>query len=112
MNRWDELRTALYVHELGTVSAAAEALGVHRATVIRHIDALEEEMGTEMFRRHAQGYTATEACAEALVAVKQAERLFSVASGKVQGNHPVREKACIVISLLGPTIHLLARGIG
>ncbi|MEM6302912.1 MAG: LysR family transcriptional regulator [Pseudomonadota bacterium] len=112
MNRWDELKTALYVHELGTVSAAAEALGVHRATVIRHIDALEEEMGTEMFRRHAQGYTATEACAEALVAVKQAERLFSVASGKVQGIQPVRDKTRIVVSIVAPTIHLLAPGIG
>ncbi|MEO0438607.1 MAG: LysR family transcriptional regulator [Pseudomonadota bacterium] len=112
MNRWDELRTALYVHELGTVSAAAEALGVHRATVIRHIDALEEELGREMFRRHAQGYTATEACSEALIAVKQAERLFSVASGKVRGIQPVKEKSCIVVSILSSIMPILAPGIG
>ncbi|MFT4620401.1 MAG: DNA-binding transcriptional LysR family regulator, partial [Polaromonas sp.] len=38
---WDEIRTAFHVARLGTVSGAADALGVHHATVIRHIDALE-----------------------------------------------------------------------
>ena len=38
---WDEIRTAYQVARMGTVSGAAEVLGVHHATVIRHIDALE-----------------------------------------------------------------------
>jgi len=36
MDQWDELHTAYWVARLGTVSAAAERLGVHRATVVRH----------------------------------------------------------------------------
>ncbi len=44
-----------------TVSGAAEVLGVHHATVIRHIDALEQRLGVKLFQRHARGYTATEA---------------------------------------------------
>ena len=43
MEKWAELRTAYQVAKLGTVSAAATALGFHRATVNRHIDVLEEE---------------------------------------------------------------------
>jgi hypothetical protein len=41
MDNWDEIRTAFQVARVGTVSGAAEVLGVHHATVIRHIDALE-----------------------------------------------------------------------
>jgi DNA-binding transcriptional LysR family regulator len=61
MQRWNEIRTAYTVARLGTVTAAADALGIHRATVIRHIDALEETLGTRLFLRHARGYTPTEA---------------------------------------------------
>ena len=41
MENWDEVRTAYQVARMGTVSGAAEVLGVHHATVIRHIDAIE-----------------------------------------------------------------------
>ncbi|MFN4101200.1 MAG: LysR family transcriptional regulator, partial [Pararhodobacter sp.] len=58
---WDEIRTAWQVARAGTVSGAAEALGVHHATVIRHIDALEARLGVKLFQRHARGYTPTEA---------------------------------------------------
>ena len=61
MKHWNEVRTAYAVTRLGTVSAAAQELGVHRATVIRHIDTLEESLGTRLFQRHARGYTPTEA---------------------------------------------------
>ena len=61
MDRWNEVRTAYTVARLGTVSAAAESLGIHRATVIRHIDALEAALGSRLFQRHARGYTPTEA---------------------------------------------------
>ena len=39
-NDWDEVRTAFQVARKGTVSGAAQVLGVHHATVIRHIDSL------------------------------------------------------------------------
>ena len=58
---WDEIRTAWQVARAGTVSGAADALGVHHATVIRHIDALEQRLGVKLFQRHARGYTPTDA---------------------------------------------------
>ena len=74
MDNWDEVRTAYQVVRLGTVSGAAEVLGVHHATVIRHIDALEARLGVKLFQRHARGYTATEAGTDlARVAPAQAD---------------------------------------
>ena len=61
MENWDEVRTAYQVARIGTVSGAAKVLGVHHATVIRHIDALESRLGAKLFQRHPRGYTATEA---------------------------------------------------
>ncbi len=58
---WDEIRTAFQVARVGTVSGAAEVLGVHHATVIRHIDALEARLSAKLFQRHPRGYTPTEA---------------------------------------------------
>ena len=51
MENWDEIRTAFQVARLGTVSGAADVLGVHHATVIRHIDALEKRLGTQLMHR-------------------------------------------------------------
>ena len=71
MQNWDEIRTAAQVARLGTISAAAEALGVHRATVTRHIDALENRLGAKLFQRHARGFSPTE-LGEALLRVADA----------------------------------------
>lgn len=59
MNRWFELRTVAVVARLGTVSAAARELQLHRATVLRHVDLMEESLGVRLFLRHARGYTPT-----------------------------------------------------
>ncbi len=61
VDNWTQFRTAYFVAQLGTVTAAADAMGLHRATVIRHVDAMEQKIGTKLFQRHAQGYTRTEA---------------------------------------------------
>ncbi|MEM9262000.1 MAG: LysR family transcriptional regulator [Pseudomonadota bacterium] len=61
MELWTETRTVLFVGRLGTVSAAAEAIGVHRATITRHIDSIEERLGIKLFIRYKDGYTITEA---------------------------------------------------
>lgn len=53
------MRTAMMVARLGSVRAAAAELGVHRATVTRHIDALEASLGCKLFLRHSEGYALT-----------------------------------------------------
>ncbi len=59
----------MVVARCGTVRAASEELGIHRATVSRHIDVLEDHLGTKLFLRHKNGYTPT----------KDGEALMSVA---------------------------------
>ncbi len=57
MKHWSEVRSAYAVARLGTVSAASAELGVHRATIIRHINTLEASLGARLFQRHTRGYT-------------------------------------------------------
>jgi DNA-binding transcriptional LysR family regulator len=85
MDNWDEIRTAYQVARNGTVSGAAEALGVHHATVIRHIDALETRLGVKLFQRHARGYTATEAGNDLLVVAQATEDQFTQLAGRIKG---------------------------
>lgn len=85
MEHWDEIRTAYYVVREGTVSGAADALGVHHATVIRHIDALEARIGAKLFQRHARGYTPTEAGADLARVAQTTDEQFSQLGGRLRG---------------------------
>lgn len=85
MESWDEIKTAYHVARAGTVSGAAEVLGVHHATVIRHIDALETRMGVKLFQRHARGYTATEAGADLLQVAQATDDQFTQLVGRIKG---------------------------
>ncbi|MGP6087603.1 LysR family transcriptional regulator [Antarctobacter jejuensis] len=85
MDNWDEIRTAYQVARLGTVSGAAEVLGVHHATVIRHIDALEGRMGVKLFQRHARGYTATEAGQDLMRVAQTTDDQLQQLEGRIKG---------------------------
>lgn len=85
MDNWDEIRTAYQVARLGTVSGAAEVLGVHHATVIRHIDALEKRLGARLFQRHARGYTPTEAGRDLLSVAQTTEEQFGQLASRIKG---------------------------
>lgn len=85
MDNWDEVRTAFQVARCGTVSGAAEALGVHHATVIRHIDALEQRLGVKLFQRHARGYTATEAGQDLFQVAQATDDQFTQLAGRIRG---------------------------
>ncbi len=85
MDNWDEVRTAFQVARMGTVSGAAEVLGVHHATVIRHIDSLESRLGIKLFQRHARGYTATEAGQDLLRVAQATEDQFGQLVSRIKG---------------------------
>ncbi len=100
---WDEVRTAYQVARLGTVSGAADVLGVHHATVIRHIDALEKRLGTKLFQRHARGYTATEAGRDLQLVAQTTEDQFSQLVGRIKGQGETVTGELIVTSIGGLT---------
>ena len=59
--RWDDLRIFLLLARTGTLTAAAEALGVHASTTHRRLSALEGALGTRLFDRTPAGLTLTAA---------------------------------------------------
>ncbi|WP_126978168.1 LysR family transcriptional regulator [Frigidibacter oleivorans] len=98
---WDEIRTAYQVARIGTVSGAADVLGVHHATVIRHIDALETRLGAKLFQRHARGYTPTEAGQELLKVAETTEDQFSQLAARINGAGSEMSGELVVTSLPG-----------
>lgn len=56
---WDDLRHFLVAVQAGTLTRAAEALGVNRTTVSRRIAQLEQRMGTPLLEQGNAGYRPT-----------------------------------------------------
>ncbi|HAD10124.1 MAG TPA: LysR family transcriptional regulator [Porticoccaceae bacterium] len=61
MKDWDDLRFFLAVARNGTVSGAAQELGVNHSTVSRRINAYEKENAVRLFERLPSGYVMTQA---------------------------------------------------
>lgn len=101
MENWDEIRTAFQVARLGTVSGAADVLGVHHATVIRHIDALERRLGTKLFQRHARGYTPTEAGRDLLSVAQTTEEQFVQLGNRIKGQGETVGGELVITSISG-----------
>ncbi|MDC9588853.1 LysR family transcriptional regulator [Xenorhabdus sp. XENO-10] len=70
---WDDIRIFLVVARTGTISKAAELLGIGVATVSRKIERLENTFGMPLFLRHQAGYRLTEDGAELLEKAKNME---------------------------------------
>ncbi|WP_417248441.1 LysR family transcriptional regulator [Celeribacter sp.] len=98
---WDEIRTAYTVAKQGTVSGAAAELGVHHATVIRHVDALEERLGVKLFQRHARGYTPTEAGRDLLTVAQTTEDQISQLVSRIKGRGEYVSGELVVTSVPG-----------
>lgn len=84
---WDDLRIAHCVASTGSLSGAAEVLGVAHTTVLRRITAFEAETGAQLFERTNRGYVvnhdrlkAFEAIARAGRAIEEARHEISKAS--------------------------------
>ncbi len=107
MYHWNEIRTAAAVARTGTVSAAAQELGVHRATVTRHIDTLEGALSGKLFQRNRRGFLPTDLGQRLLqiadASDEQFEQLFRYA--KRQGD--VIEGDLLITSLAQMAEHLL-----
>ncbi|MEO0436064.1 MAG: LysR family transcriptional regulator [Pseudomonadota bacterium] len=71
---WVEFRSVYFVAKYRSISKASEALEIHRATVMRHVDALENHLGFALFHRHHKGCTPTDS-GESFLAV--GERVLS-----------------------------------
>jgi DNA-binding transcriptional LysR family regulator len=67
---WDDYRFMLALDRYGTVTAAAEILGVSTVTVSRHLDSLTSEVGRPLFRYSGGRWIATDV-GQALIRIAQ-----------------------------------------
>lgn len=56
---WDDLRVFLTCADNGSFRQAAKILKINSATIVRHIDQLEQVMGCRLFVRHTDGVSVT-----------------------------------------------------
>ncbi len=101
MDNRDEIRTALEVARRGTVSGAAETLGVHHATVIRRVDTLEKRLGARLFQRHARGYTPTETGRDLLAVAEATQEQFAQLANRIRGQGETVTGELLVTSVAG-----------
>lgn len=57
---WDKLKTFHAAAQAGSLTKAAEMLGLSQSAVSRQIAALEDDLGVTLFHRHARGLIPTE----------------------------------------------------
>jgi len=57
---WDRIRVFHGVAEAGSFTRASETLNLSQSAISRQIGALEEDVGTPLFHRHARGLVLTE----------------------------------------------------
>ena len=84
-DNWDDLRYVLAVADGGSVSAAARALGVNHATVLRRVAAFEERHGVSLFEKGARGYTIPPDRLRVVEAAREAEAAMAAVSRLMQG---------------------------
>lgn len=108
---WSLYRSFLAVLQEGSLSAAARALDLTQPTVARHIEALEQGVGLELFVRSQQGLSPTEGglalkpYAEQLAATAAA--MMRVASGQgkaVRGTVRVTASEIVGAEVLPPIL--------
>ena len=86
MERWDDLRHFLAVARQGTLTAAAEELGLNASTLHRRLAALEEQLGTALFEKGPRGYQLSAVGEALLPRAEEAEEAIFAAKRAVIGH--------------------------
>ena len=100
MIEWDALRVVLAIHRSGSMSAAAELLGVDRATVIRRLDSLETKLKSRLFDRRPDGCSLTAAGRNIIGLVEGVEQAMTALAHRVEGEDG-RPKALVTLAAPG-----------
>ena len=90
---WDKLRIFHAVASAGSFTHAGQMLALSQSAVSRQISALEEEIATPLFQRHARGLTLTDegellygAVSDVLTRLGQAEEALKNAQAAPRGS--------------------------
>jgi DNA-binding transcriptional LysR family regulator len=80
---WDRVRVFHAVAEAGSFTRAAETLGLSQSAISRQISALEEDLDTPLFHRHARGLVLTERGEILLEAAREVAAKMAVAEARL-----------------------------
>ena len=75
---WTTLHAVYLIGQFQTLTQAAKQMGVHRTTLMRHVNSLERHIGRNIFERSADGYTPTRFGAELIEIAKRAHDQFQM----------------------------------
>jgi len=113
---WDKLRIFHAVASAGSFTHAGQMLGLSQSAVSRQISALEEEINTPLFQRHARGLTLTDegellygAVSDVLTRLGQAEEALKNAQSAPRGSLKVTSSHGLGTYWLLPRIHEFVR---
>jgi DNA-binding transcriptional LysR family regulator len=88
---WDNLRVFAALRRRLSFSAAARELGVNATTTSRRLAQLEDQLGTLLFQRTADGLVPTEAAEGVMESVVQMERQVELLAAHASGRDAVPE---------------------
>ncbi len=94
---WDDLKLALAVARGAGLSGAGKLLGINHATVFRRLNALEQGLGTRLFERFRDGYTAT-AAGERVVAMAERVEAEVIDASRALSGQDVRPEGPVRIT--------------
>jgi DNA-binding transcriptional LysR family regulator len=113
---WDKLRIFHAVASAGSFTHAGQMLGLSQSAVSRQISALEEELVTPLFQRHARGLTLTDegellygAVSDVLTRLAQAEEALKNAQSAPRGSLKVTSSHGLGTYWLLPRINEFVR---
>lgn len=106
---WDNLRYVLMVANKGSVSAAARALGVNRTTVLRRINAFQQDLNCRIFQHNGSAYVLTPEAEKMIDAAREVEntlvnmqRQIAGQELKLEGELRVTTTDTLMVSLIAP----------
>lgn len=112
MNRFENMDTFIRVVETGSISAAADALGIAKSAVSRRLKELEAHLDAELFHRTTRrmnltdtGRTFYHQSIRILADVLEAELVASQAHGTLKGSLKVAVPSSFGVLHLGPAIN-------
>ena len=112
MNRFENMDTFIRVVEAGSISAAADRLGVAKSAVSRRLKELEKHLGVELFHRTTRQMNLTDTgrafyhqAVRILDDVLEAEIATSQAHGTLKGSLKIALPSSFGLMHMGPVIN-------
>ena len=81
---WDKIRVFKAVAQAGSLTHAGDTLKLSQSAVSRQINALEKDLNSKLFHRHARGLIVTEQGELLLATAEKMEKHFDSGRAKIR----------------------------